>query len=131
MRHTPEPWTTEIFQRHDENGIGITNSTKQVVAWLFTASRNAFGNIVRSTMPSEDNATRIVACVNACAGWDKPTAEALELARQTLAYCASAIKHLQDADGESLSASHRKDIAIDLSLAFLGARRALAALGAK
>ena len=56
-QHTPTPWG---FSRDDENGVEFNiTSDKWYVAVCCDAPGNAF---------PQDNARRIVACVNACAG---------------------------------------------------------------
>lgn len=63
-RHTPEPWITQ----HDGEEWGI-----------FRAGSCHFVTTVTGVVGTEENAHRIVACVNALAGVDDPEAELVYL----------------------------------------------------
>lgn len=69
-KHTPGPWKKTWFERKEEKEYGyviqadIDQSQDQddpVVAWIFTASKNAFGNVQPSDLPGEANANLIAA----------------------------------------------------------------------
>ena len=82
-KHTQEPWQVH----HDiDAGEWPMIMSGGVVDGKIIANVNpksfccVGGDFVE--MPSADNARRIVACVNACAGMGDPTAEIAELKRQ-------------------------------------------------
>lgn len=59
LKHKPEPWN--CFKPEHSNGLWYINDSCMVIYGL--------------THLSEANATRIVSCVNACAGMEKPEYE--------------------------------------------------------
>jgi hypothetical protein len=58
-KHTPGPWKKQNFEREDERGIAVVDSSERVVAWLFSASKNSFSSLVPSALPTEGNASLI------------------------------------------------------------------------
>ena len=56
---TKGPWKLEAFSRKKEQGIGVLDADSNVIAWLFTATPNAFGNMTGSTLPTQANAQLI------------------------------------------------------------------------
>lgn len=67
-KHTPEPWIIESFEKNDEIGLAIVNKRGQVIAWLFSYNKNVFNTLIKSHLPTQTNAQRIIDCVNACEG---------------------------------------------------------------
>lgn len=85
-KHTPEPWRI-VNSNTPKSGknllhilpVGVTISEHAPVARFYDQQRNLYRN-------GEENATRIVQCVNACAGMDDPAAEIAELKRKAAIY---------------------------------------------
>lgn len=68
QKHTPEPWVVE--KAHDIDAI----------AWVGQFAVLPEGHatkVIRGN--TEDDARRIVACVNACVGWETSQLEAMEM----------------------------------------------------
>ena len=72
--HTPEPWEIWRFENADDNaGIGAKSGGVSVCE---ITMRDGEGRANASTIQrGNDNAARIVACVNACEGMADPAAE--------------------------------------------------------
>ena len=68
-KHTPEPWKIS-HDDSDEEWSVITNNSGSIVANVNgRTGPELVGDMpVDRAMPAEDNARRIVACVNACTG---------------------------------------------------------------
>ena len=68
-KHTPEPWKIS-HDDSDEEWSVITNNSGSIVANVNgRTGPELVGDMpVDRVMPAEDNARRIVACVNACTG---------------------------------------------------------------
>lgn len=68
-KHTQEPWKINTDEAHDGWSI-ITNKSGSIIANVNgkTGPELIGGMPVDRVMPAEDNARRIVACVNACSG---------------------------------------------------------------
>lgn len=73
QKHTPEPWA--MSTKVDGNWWHIS-AGNQAIAAVHAASKKR--NEPYASM-FEANARRIVACVNACAGWETIQLEAMEL----------------------------------------------------
>lgn len=77
QKHTREPWATDYRERPDDmfaqEVFDANGETIATLAWFQVDSG------VGTTTNREANALRIVACVNACAGWETRQLEAMEL----------------------------------------------------
>lgn len=67
-KHTPGPWEVNYFVDHDEEGSCIEAAGRNVATLYF---RHGKYKAVLAEQ-SEANAARIVACVNACEGIERP-----------------------------------------------------------
>lgn len=79
-KHTPEPWQTAYRERRDGTFLhevfDANGETIASVAWHRVVTPLGIGT------DRVDNARRIVACVNACAGMEDPEAEIVNLKLQ-------------------------------------------------
>lgn len=77
QKHTPEPWATDYRERPDgmfaQEVFDANGETIATLAWFPVDSG------VGTTTNREANARRIVACVNACKGWETSQLEAMEM----------------------------------------------------
>ena len=82
-KHTPEPWNISHDDSTEEWSI-VTNQQGSIIANVNeeTGPELVGSDPVMRKMPGLENASRIVACVNACAGMADPAAEIAELKRQ-------------------------------------------------
>ena len=82
-KHTPEPWKISHDDSTEEWSI-VTNQQGSIIANVNeeTGPELVGSDPVMRKMPGLENASRIVACVNACAGMADPAAEIAELKRQ-------------------------------------------------
>ena len=88
--HTPEPWRV--------GRPGTVVSDTPVPGMGGSDAVEYYGGHLIGESIIEENARRIVACVNACAGMGDPTAEIAELKRQRdelLAALEEAVKYLE------------------------------------
>lgn len=76
IKHTPEPWATEYRERDGSYRQEIFDVNGEAIAYLaWFPIPTATG----TTTNRKENARRIVACVNACAGWATEQLEAMEI----------------------------------------------------
>lgn len=102
--HTQEPWKINTDDDRDGWSI-ITNNSGSIIANVncITGPELVGGMPVDVVMPAEDNAKRIVACVNACSGI---RTEALEYRAHMIKAHDDTIAELTRQRDELLSALH-------------------------
>ena len=103
-KHTPEPWKINTDDDRDGWSI-ITSNSGSIIANVngMTGPELVGGMPVDRVMPADDNARRIVACVNACSGI---RTEALEHRAHMLKAHDDAIAELTRQRDELLAALH-------------------------
>lgn len=75
-KHTPEPWLLCEAGDSIKHQVPVSSERTSILT-IATEGDIAFGAVY-----SEDDASRIVSCVNACAGMADPSVEIAELKRQ-------------------------------------------------
>lgn len=79
QEHTPEPWWVGPTPAYLRMGQGSGN--KQPLTIRSPHHSEEIATVWTALLPTEANAARIVACVNACAGMSDPEAEIARLRR--------------------------------------------------
>ena len=110
MKHTPEPWV--LFEVGDGRPHLCPASESDKMSILTIAEEDG---VTFACVYKDDDARRIVACVNACAGMEDPAAEIAELKLQRdelLAALRSSVETIEWMHGCSSPASDEVEEAI-------------------